>query len=213
MVPVKVCGIRRLEDARAALEEGAWALGFIFHRPSPRYIEPEEARAIIRELPRGALAVGVFVDWPIEALNGVVEEVGLGAAQLHGTEPPGYAARVRAAEVWKAFRVDGRFDPAVVELYPPPARVLLDAYREGVPGGTGETCDWELARRVQAERPIVLAGGLGPGNIVEALRRVEPQAVDVSSGVETEPGVKDRRKLSELFAALRGLERARSAGS
>lgn len=206
MTRVKVCGICRPEDARLAVELGAWALGFIFHRSSPRYIAPERAGDIVSRLPRGVLAVGVFVDRPLEEVEAAVRASGVGAAQLHGGELPDYTERLRDVEVWKAFRVGGGFREQDVDRYPPSVRILLDAYTPGVPGGTGRSFDWDVAERVGERREVILAGGIGPDNVREALDRVRPHAVDVSSGVEVRPGVKSEVLLRELFRAVGGVE-------
>ncbi len=198
---VKVCGIRRLDDALVAVDSGAWALGFIFHRASPRYIAPEDAARIIERLPGEVLTVGVFVDYPIDELNDVVRQAGLGAAQLHGAESPEYAREVEASTIIKAFRVGDAFDVDLLEPYPD-CRILLDTYRPEQAGGTGETFDWEIARRVGETAPVILAGGLGPDNVREAIRVARPQAVDVSSGVELAPGVKDPAAIRRLFEAV-----------
>jgi phosphoribosylanthranilate isomerase len=200
---VKICGITREADARAALAHGAWALGFIFHRPSPRSIEPEAARRIVQALPPEALTIGVFVDRPIEEVQAIVERVGLKGVQLHGAETPELAARIDAGLVIKAFRVGAGFDPAAVDAYDCEL-ILLDSFREGVAGGTGETFDWEAAKALAARRPLMLAGGIRPENAAAALRAVQPFGIDVSSGVEASPGVKDSEKLAALFASVRG---------
>jgi phosphoribosylanthranilate isomerase len=202
-VKVKICGIRRLEDALVAVDAGAWALGFIFHRPSPRYIAPEEAAEIIERLPGPVLTVGVFVDYAIDELNEVVRQAGLGAAQLHGAESPAYARQVEASTVIKAFRVGEHFDVASIGSYDH-CRILLDTYRADRAGGTGETFDWEIARRVGEKTPVILAGGLDPDNVREAIRIARPVGVDVSSGVETAPGVKSAAAIRRLFAAVVG---------
>ena len=198
---VKVCGIRRLDDALVAVDSGAWALGFIFHRASPRCINPEDAARIIERLPGEVLTVGVFVDYPIDELNDVVRQAGLGAAQLHGAESPEYAREVEASTIIKAFRVGEEFDVARLEPYQD-CSFLLDTYRPGQAGGTGETFDWEIAQRVGEKAPVILAGGLGPDNVREAIRVARPQAVDVSSGVESAPGVKDPAAIRRLFEAV-----------
>lgn len=207
MIPVKICGIRRLEDALLSLEEGAWALGFIFHRPSPRFIEPLEAAELLAEIRRQATgdfrSVGVFVDWELEELNGVVEQAGLDVAQLHGEEDPAYAAGVGADEVWKAFRVGPAFDPGLLDGFPPQVRILLDGWSPVEAGGTGQSFDWSVARACQELRPVILAGGIDAGNLSAALAEVEPFAVDVSSGVESAPGVKDGELIRQLFKEAR----------
>ncbi len=201
-VRVKVCGIRRREDAELAVDLGAWALGFIFHPPSPRAIEPADAAAIVRELPIGVEKVGVFVDRDREEVERIAREVGLSLVQLHGRESPEYCAAVTGARVLKALRVGKEFDPALVEKYTRWA-ILLDTYRPGLPGGTGETFDWTVARDIGRTTPVLLAGGLGPENVAEAIRTAAPLGVDVSSGVESAPGVKDHDRLRKLFDEVR----------
>jgi phosphoribosylanthranilate isomerase len=207
MIPVKICGIRRLDDALLSLGEGAWALGFIFHRPSPRFIEPVDAAALLSKIRErsGAefRAVGVFVDWDLDELNAVVREVGLDAAQLHGAEAPGYAASVEAAEVWKAFRVGPDFEASRPDDYPSKMRVLLDGWSPTEAGGTGEVFDWSIARACQESRPVFLAGGIDAGNIAAAIAEVRPFGIDVSSGVESSPGIKDGELVRRLFSEAR----------
>ena len=207
MIPVKICGIRRLDDALLSLGEGAWALGFIFHRPSPRFIEPADAAALLSKIRERAgaefRAVGVFVDWDLDELNAVVREVGLDAAQLHGAEDPGYAASVEAAEVWKAFRVGPDFEASRPADYPSKMRVLLDGWSPTEAGGTGEVFDWSIARVCQESRPVFLAGGIDAGNIAAAIAEVRPFGIDVSSGVESSPGIKDGELIRRLFSEAR----------
>lgn len=204
---IKTCGMARYEDARLALDLGAWALGFIFHRPSPRAIEPDVAREIVRRLPSDTLTVGVFVDRPLQEIESTVEHVGLRGVQLHGRETPGEVAAVTADVVVKAFRVGEAFDPSVVDRYDCDY-VLLDTYRKGLPGGTGETFDWTMARLVGERRPTIVAGGIGPQNVREAIRTACPHAIDVSSAVELSPGVKDAEKMRALFRVVGGDGRA-----
>jgi phosphoribosylanthranilate isomerase len=204
---VKICGITRYEDARLALDCGAWAIGFVFHPPSPRWISRERAAEIVRRLPAGALAIGVFVDAPLDEVKAIVEEVGLRGVQLHGSEPPDYAARVRAGVLTiKAFRVGRGFDAAGIDPFRG-CRILLDAYRPGVPGGTGATFDWSIAREVGTRFPIILAGGLCPENIEAAIEEARPGGIDVSSGVEARPGEKDTFKIRRLFEAVSRTEK------
>ena len=195
MIAVKICGIRRLEDALVAIEEGAWAVGFIFHAPSPRFIEPGEAAELLLEIRRQAAgefkAVGVFVDWVLEDLNAVVGQVGLDVAQLHGDETPQYAGEVAAGEVWKAFRVGPGFEPGLLDGYSTRITILLDGWSLTQAGGTGQSFDWSVARVCQQERPIILAGGIDAANLSAAIEEVGPFAVDVSSGVESVPGEKN----------------------
>ncbi len=203
---VKTCGMTRHEDARLALDLGAWALGFIFHPPSPRSIEPDAARDVVRRLPADALTVGVFVDRSPEEVRRIVEHVGLRGAQLHGGETPAEAEAVSAAGstvVIKAFRVGEGFDPTIVDAYACDL-VLLDTYREGRPGGTGATFDWSVAREIAARRPTLVAGGIGPANAREAIAAASPFAIDVSSAIESAPGIKDHEAMRELFRRVRG---------
>ena len=202
---VKVCGIQRFEDAEAAVKAGAWALGFIFHRSSMRYIEPEAVQEITRCLPGEILTVGVFVDAPIDVLNDFVRRAGLRAAQLHGSEDAAYAARVEAEQVIKAFRVGDDFDPSQLEAFAGHP-VLLDAYHPSAAGGTGTSFDWGVARKAGEKARVILAGGIRPENVARAIRQARPWAIDVSSGVEVSPGVKDPGRILRLFEAIRTAE-------
>jgi len=199
---VKICGITRLEDAQAAVAAGANALGFVFWPKSPRYVDPARARDIISTLPETVNAVGVFVDQPVDDVNEIAEYVGLGAVQLHGGESQDYV-RAMTRPVMKAVAVDGTSAP-VVDTWPPSVGVLLDVHDPVKKGGTGKTVDWTVAAEVARHRPIVLAGGLTPENVAEAIARVQPYGIDVSSGVEAEPGIKDHERLKALFEAVHG---------
>lgn len=201
-VAVKVCGITRLEDARAALACGAQALGFVFYPPSGRYVTVEQAAAIVRELPPYVVTVGVFVNESAAHMNAVCAEARLDRVQLHGEEPHETLAALDRPG-YRAFRVRGAADREAVEAAPD-ATLLLDTFRAGEYGGTGRTFDWEWARGLGRRRRIVLAGGLTPDNVREAVRTVQPAAVDVSSAVEAAPGRKDPEKLAAFFAALAG---------
>ncbi|HKQ73480.1 MAG TPA: phosphoribosylanthranilate isomerase [Blastocatellia bacterium] len=198
MVKLKVCGVTSLEDARAAIDCGAEYLGFNFYPKSPRYIAPPSARAIIERLPEDVIGVGVFVN---EASPDDVAEIlrvsGTRLAQLHGDESPAYCASVGAERVIKAFRVGDDFDARCVLDYPASA-ILLDAFDPKLYGGTGRTANWSIAREAAKLTKVFLAGGLSPENIIEAIRSVEPFAVDVNSGVESAPGRKDASKLQSL---------------
>lgn len=200
---VKICGLRRYEDARRALDLGAWALGFIFHPTSKRFIAPAAAAKVVARLPSEALCIGVFVDYELDALHDVVREVRLRGVQLHGHETPKYAKAVEAEVVLRAFRVGEGFDPAIVDEYPD-CRVLLDTYDPQASGGTGKVFDWSIARRVGERVPVILAGGLTPENVGQAIQAAVPAAVDVAGGVEESPGVKDYDSLRRFFASVRG---------
>jgi phosphoribosylanthranilate isomerase len=196
-VIVKICGITRREDAEAAVAAGASAIGFIFWPNSPRFIDPHRARKIAAALPAFVTPVGVFVNQPIDYVNGVASLVRLGAVQLHGDETPGFAAGV-ASPVIKAIAL-GRDE---ARLWPAPMRLLLDVHDPVARGGTGRTIDWPAAAEVAARREVILAGGLTPDNVADAIARVHPFGIDVSSGVERAPGIKDHRRLRALFEAV-----------
>ncbi len=201
MTLVKICGITRLEDAQAAVAAGANALGFVFWPSSPRYIDPYRARAIVSSLPPFVTPVGVFVDQPAEDVNGIASLVRLGAVQLHGTESPDYARSVRRPVV-KAIAV-GTTD-ATMDAWPANVVVLLDVHDPVRRGGTGQTVDWTAAAEIARRRRAILAGGLTADNVGDAIGRVRPYGIDVSSGVETSPGIKDHGRLKALFEAVHG---------
>jgi phosphoribosylanthranilate isomerase len=207
---VKICGITSAGDARLAVKAGADALGFNFYRPSPRYIEPRAAARIIARLPKRVAKVGIFVDEPAETIRRIADTVGLDVVQLHGNERPFRVRQVAAfLPVIKAFRVRPGFPPARLTRYPEAAAFLLDGYRPGLQGGTGMRFDWNLARRAARYGTIVLAGGLRPENVVEAISSVRPYAIDVCSGVESQPGKKDPKKLRELMRQVKRMKRTR----
>lgn len=205
-VRVKICGLTQREEALGVVAAGADAVGVVFVPGTPRAVTPEQAVAIVRYLPPLVARVGLFVDSEVEEIRTIVQQVGLDTVQLHGDETPEVCREVRRfARVLKAFRVRG---PETVARLPAYAEgvdaFLLDAYVPGVAGGTGATFDWTQAVAAQQfGRPIILAGGLTPGTVGEAVRRVRPFAVDVSSGVEKAPGRKDLVKVRELVAAVR----------
>ena len=203
-VKLKVCGLTSLEDARAAIDCGAEYLGFIFYPKSPRYIAPASARAIIERLPDDIISVGVFVNEPLpEDVDEILRVSGARMAQLHGDESPEYCDSVGAERVIKALRVGDHFDARRVMDYPASA-ILLDAFDAKLYGGTGRTVNWTIAREAARLTRVFLSGGLSPDNIVEAIREVEPFAVDVNSGVESAPG---RKAASKLLALRWNMER------
>jgi len=197
-VRVKVCGITRVEDAITAAESGAAAIGLVFAE-SPRRVTLEAASEIAQSLPPFVMAVGVFVDETIDRVLGAVEHVGLHAAQLSGDESPEYVERLTRVNVIKCIHVAEKRDLERADEYEG-AHILLDTASPRAAGGTGETFDWELAADFARRRRIILAGGLRPDNVSEAVRRVKPWAVDVSSGVEAAPGVKDAEKIRRFVA-------------
>lgn len=182
-----------LEDALFAAREGADAVGFIFYKKSPRNVSMKTVRKIISALPPFTDAVGVFVNESAEKVNKIAEYCNLDAVQLHGEESPAYCKKIRR-KVIKAFRVKDGNSLSRIKSYPA-SGFLLDAYSEKMPGGTGETFDWKWAKKAKAYGPVILAGGLNPGNVKEAIQETRPYGVDVSSGVEACPGKKDLRKV------------------
>jgi phosphoribosylanthranilate isomerase len=198
---VKICGITRLEDALAGAEEGASALGFIFVPSSPRYIPPAAAGEIIRMLPPFVTPVGVFVNETRETIASAIAASGVRCVQLHGDELAG-ETRGYPVPVIKAFRVGEDFDASVIATYELPAYVL-DTRVEGLHGGTGTPFDWKRAAEASRYGRIIVGGGITPSNALAAWRTARPYGLDVSSGVESSPGVKDRGKIRALFEALR----------
>jgi len=204
MIYVKICGITNVHDARLAARTGADALGFNFFRGSPRYVKPERAKAIIAALPPFVTTVGVFVDEDPDEITGICRFCHLDAAQMHGDELPSQVDRVRGVRRIKAIRVRDERDVMRCRRYHVEA-FLLDAHVPGLAGGTGETLNWELARDAQPYGPIILAGGLNPDNVEEAIRTAAPYAVDVASGVESAPGVKDREAMTEFILRAKAI--------
>jgi phosphoribosylanthranilate isomerase len=199
MVRVKICGITRLEDAQAAVDAGADALGFVFYPPSPRYVTPERAEQIIRTLPPFVMTVGLFVDAALENVNDLAARCGLDRIQLHGRETPEFCRRT-TRPVIKAIRIRNAESLLQVPDYKVSA-YLLDTYVEGaLPGGTGVSFPWALAAQVKPYGPVILAGGLTPENVEVAIAQIRPDGVDVSSGVERVPGIKDHQKVREFIA-------------
>lgn len=206
MTLVKICGITSLEDARAAVEAGAGALGFNFWRPGRRYVAPDRAAEIIAELPAQVWKVGVFVNEAAGTVAAIAREAGLTALQFHGAEPPEYVEAFAAYTRVKAFRVDDAFRPEAISRYRAEA-FLLDGAGQ-TPGGTGAAFDWERAIDAKRFGRIILAGGLTPENAGEAVRRVAPWGVDVAGGVESAPGRKDRERVRRFVRAVREAEKA-----
>jgi phosphoribosylanthranilate isomerase len=203
MIRIKICGITNLEDALLAAELGADALGFIFYPKSPRKVAPEAARDIIRQLPPLVVSVGVFVDEDAAMVRELAAQIGLDWVQLHGRESPEYC-RSLGRRVIKGFRIkDEESLPGLAAYRNVVNAFLLDTYKKGRMGGTGEAFDWHLAREARHYGPIILAGGLTADNVALAIKTAQPQAVDVASGVEATPGKKDPEKLREFFAAMR----------
>jgi phosphoribosylanthranilate isomerase len=195
---VKICGITRREDAEMAVARGAMAIGFVFWPDSPRFIDPYRARHIAAVLPPFVSTVGVFVNQPKDYINGVASVVPLSVIQLHGDEPPSFAASL-SRPVLKALTW---IDAPTVSGWPAHVTLLVDAHDPIKRGGTGAIADWPAAASLARQRRVVLAGGLTPDNVAEAIEAVHPFGIDVSSGVESSPGIKDQRRIAALFEAI-----------
>jgi phosphoribosylanthranilate isomerase len=202
MLRIKICGITNLEDALLAADLGVDALGFIFYPPSPRSVAPDAARDIIAQLPPFVTTVGVFVDEDAATVQELAARVGLDWLQLHGKETPEYC-RSLDRRVIKVFRIRDESSLADLAAYQGAAQAfLLDTYKKGQVGGTGETFNWDLAREAKKYGPIILAGGLTAENVARAIAAAQPRAVDLASGVEAYPGKKDPEKLRAFFKAV-----------
>ncbi|MSO19374.1 MAG: phosphoribosylanthranilate isomerase [Acidobacteria bacterium] len=203
MIHVKICGLRRAEDVAAAVAAGADALGFNFWTGTKRYIDPAEAAPIIQSVPKNILTVGVFVDETPARMLEIAALTGIGAIQLHGNESPEVLAQLGAYRKIKAIKVGAQLDVAEIESYRAAEVILLDRAVAGMTGGTGQKFDWSLAIAAKKYATILLAGGLTPANVAEAIRQVQPWGVDVASGVETAPGVKDATLIREFIRNAR----------
>jgi phosphoribosylanthranilate isomerase len=207
MLLVKICGITRLEDAEAAVAAGARALGFIFWPESPRFLDPHRARAIVSALPPFVTTVGVFVNQPIAYVNGVAALARLSAVQLHGDETIDEAARV-ARPVVKAIGVSAATQAGAADAWPARVTMLVDAHDPRRRGGTGRTIDWTVAAAIAARRRTILSGGLTADNVADAVARVRPFGIDISSGVERAPGIKDHARMRALFEVVHDIDHA-----
>lgn len=198
---IKICGITNIEDALQAVEAGADALGFVFYEKSPRFVTPHDVQRIIAELPPFVTTVGLFVNEPIPRIRRTMAAARLDVVQLHGDEQP-EDCLIEPLRVIKGLRVKDATSLDGVDQYEVSA-LLLDAWCDEAYGGSGKQFDWQLAKRLTAKQPLILAGGLNPENIVDAVRQVNPYAVDVSSGVEAKPGKKDHQKVAEFICRVR----------
>jgi phosphoribosylanthranilate isomerase len=199
---VKICGITRIEDALAAARCGAHAIGLVFYRPSPRYVDPDRAGEIIRALPPFVTAVGLFVDAPAQEVRAVLAQAPVSLLQFHGAESSAFCRQFGLPYI-KAVRIRAGVDLLqYAQDYHDAKALLLDAFVDGAHGGTGATFDWSLVRE-RLPLPIVLSGGLTAGNVANAIRAVHPWAVDVSSGVEAEKGIKDAAKIAAFISGVR----------
>lgn len=209
-IRVKICGITSLPDALAAIESGVDGLGFMFWEPSKRHVTIEQAAAIAAKLPPFVSKVGVFVDADEQTVRRAIETCGLDTVQLHGNETAEFCQRFRpGVKVIKAFRIKDASSLRQTQGYDTDAW-LLDSFVSGWQGGTGQSFDWSVAREARdAGCPIILAGGLRPDNVAEAIHEVWPFGVDVSSGVESAPGRKDAKKIKDFVEAVRSVEQQR----
>lgn len=200
---IKVCGITDQADLVHAVSAGVDALGFIFAENSPRRVDPEKARALIKSVPPFVDAVGVFVNEDPDVVTDIVKYCGLTMVQLHGMEDVDYC-QLMPVRILKSFAVSSDTDGAEMAVYSDVAAgYLLDTYHKSMAGGTGQTFDWELIDGLQIPGPVFLAGGLGPENVGAAIKAVRPFAVDINSGVETSPGCKNHAKITALVEAVR----------
>lgn len=204
MIRIKICGITNKEDALTAARLGASALGFVFYKKSPRTLSPYKARKIIEALPPFIVPVGVFVNQKEGALKEIVNFCGITTVQLHGDESPQYCRRLRQFKVIKAFRIKDQIDWEMVNRYETICAQLFDTHHENEYGGSGKSFNWDLLNEKKIKKPFILSGGLNAQNVVEAINRLKPYALDVSSGVEEFPGKKNKERLVEFFEALKG---------
>lgn len=203
---IKICGLTREEDAVYAAALGAWALGFIFYRKSPRYIEPAAVRGILDTVAqcggKPEKTVGVFVNADAAEIEQVRKIAGINTVQIHGDETPEFF-RDLPGEKWRALRLAGEEDLKEISLWQGASHILVDAAVKGAYGGTGQVADWRLAAQAATKVPLLLSGGLTPENLLDGIHQVRPVGVDVSSGVESAPGIKSPQLLKEFFSRLR----------
>lgn len=203
---VKICGITNPEDAVAAVEAGADAIGLVFYPPSPRAVTLEQAQKVVQVVPAFVTITALFVDPDPEQVQEILDGVRIDLIQFHGNEDSSYCEQFKVPYI-KAIRVRQASDVVASSLRFPSAQgILLDSYKPGVPGGTGETFDWSMAQnkeqKDQSTKPIILAGGLNPSNVADAITQVNPFAVDVSGGVEASKGIKDHGKITEFLSEV-----------
>ena len=196
-VKVKVCGMTNLKDALVAVEEGADAVGFIFYKKSPRSVTMKLVREIVLELPPFIDTVGVFVDETAEQINKIADYCNLDMVQLHGDESPTFCKRMRR-RVIKAFRVKDMQSVKKLSNFQV-SGFILDTFSESLHGGTGKVFDWNLALPAKKFGPVIMAGGLTPNNVRQVIQRVRPYGVDVCSGVESQPGIKDHKQIRDFL--------------
>jgi phosphoribosylanthranilate isomerase len=214
MTRVKVCGMTNLEDAEHAAQHGAWAIGLIHQPDSPRYVQPAAAEEIGAALKRRCEIAGVFVNPSLEEVIDAAERENLTMLQFHGEEGPSFCVEARrrtGAKVIKALRVNSAADVRAAEAFRTDFH-LFDAYWHGIHGGTGQRFDWDLVAKRRSKVPMIVAGGLTPENVGQAIELVKPFAVDVVTGVEAEPGRKDQAKVEAFLEAAGASQPAEAAG-
>lgn len=201
---VKICGITNTDDGRTALECGADMLGFIFHKKSPRFIEPQKAGEIISILKKeyNFKSVGVVVDLAEDFINDIIKTAGLNMLQFHGEESPSFLEKF-AIEKIKAFRIKDGSELNGIDRYDPADFILLDAFSESAHGGTGKVFNWDILNNINFRDRLFLSGGISSSNILEAVNKVRPYAVDLSSSLEKSPGIKDSNKIIEFFSIIK----------
>lgn len=200
MTRVKICGIKRLQDAVCAVDSGANALGFIFYNKSKRYISPSDARDIIEKLPPFISLVGVFVNSTAQDINYTIDNTGINTIQLHGDESPSFCNNFNIPII-KTIRISDILDLKHIESFDVQA-ILFDTFKENEYGGTGSVFNWGIVKTAGITKKIIISGGLNPENVHEAISKVNPFAVDVSSGVEISPGIKDHLKINKFLEAV-----------
>ena len=201
MMSVKICGITSYEDAMMAINCGASAIGIIFYKHSPRYVDPEKIFDWIDCLPDNIKKIGVFVDEELGVVRSISEQLALDYIQLHGNESPLYCLDIKRPII-KAVSVDSNLDKFVFAEYDVFA-FLLDNYEKNIIGGTGKCFDWTLVSKLNINIPIILSGGLNASNILEGIKLINPTAVDINSGVESSPGKKDKKKMENIFSVIK----------
>ncbi len=206
MSKIKICGITNVEDAKMAAELGADAIGFVFSKKSPRFVDKETAKIIINSLPPFIAKVGVFVDEDEDFVSGVQSYCGLTVLQFHGSETAEYCAKFR--NVIKAIRVKDESDVRLAKKYEPyVSAILFDTYKDNMQGGTGETFDWKMLSSLRLKKPLILSGGINAENVKNAMDIVKPYAIDSASGTEaSRPGKKDHEKMKMLIDIVKGVK-------
>ncbi|MFA7230853.1 MAG: phosphoribosylanthranilate isomerase [Victivallaceae bacterium] len=199
---LKICGLTNAEDVKAAIAAGAEYLGFIFHPASPRYVAPEKVKELVKDIPPKIKKVGVFVNLQPEKVIELMTQCDLDIAQLHGNETAEDARKIGIERVWKVLDLKSAADIERAAAFPA-AAILVDSRTATQYGGTGKVCDWSLAAEAAKKVKLILAGGLSPENIVDAAEQVKPFMLDVNSGVESAPGIKNHEKLKQLAAKLK----------